>query len=111
MTRGAEGFGIGAEELLQREWIPAGDRKNCAGRLVARLTLPEVLPKMGQMIERMRIDSRLYYLSPLFVCDGYITNGSAHHSTESFDDFPHRWRFVHQRIDVLGRQAGARQQS
>src|SRR5229473_4595787 len=111
MTRGAEEFGIGSEKLLQRLWIPAGDRTYCAGSLVGHLTFPEGLPEMGQMIERVRIDSRPHCLSPLLVCDGYIANGPAHHPTESFDNIPHRWRLVHHWVNILGRQAGACQES
>src|SRR5271155_2641560 len=105
-TRGAEKVSIRPEKLLQGLWLPAGDCLNCAGNLVVLLTLPVVLPKMGQMIERMRIEPCFHCLSPLLVCDGYIANGPADHPTESFDNFPHGWRFVHEWVDILGWQAG-----
>ena len=53
---GAKDFGIRPEELFQRLRIPAGDLTNRIGSLAVFLTIPEVLPKMGQMIERVGID-------------------------------------------------------
>ena len=111
LTFGDDRFGIRSEEFLQRLWIPAGYHSNRITSLVAFLTFPEVLPKVGQMIERMRLDSLLHCFCPLLVRDGYISNRPPHHPPESFDDLPHCWRFAHQRVYILGRHAGVSQKS
>ena len=61
VTLGAERFGIRQEELLQRLRISASKHTAGIGNLVVLLIFPVVLPKMGQMIERVRIDS-LFHL-------------------------------------------------
>src|SRR5271169_6220107 len=93
LTTGIDEFGIRSEELLQRLRIPASDHTNGIRSLEAFPTFPEVLPKMGQMIERVRIDPLLHCFNPLLVRDGHIANRPPHRPTESFDNFPHCWSF------------------
>ena len=52
----------------------AGDRTYSVGSLVAFPTFPEVLPKMCQMIERVRIEPLLHGISPLLVRDRDVSN-------------------------------------
>src|SRR5882762_1051622 len=98
LTSGIDEFGIRSEELFQRLRIPASDHTNGIGSLEVLLAFPEVLPKMCQMIERMRIDPLLHCLSPLLVRDGHIANRPPYRAAESFDNFPHCWSFAHQRV-------------
>src|SRR6266567_2034243 len=94
---GADRFGILPEKFLQRLRIPAGYHTNRFGSLEVFPTFPEVLPKMGQMIDRVRIDSLLHCLSPLLVGNRNISNWPPDCPAESFDNFPHCWGFAHHR--------------
>ena len=89
LTSGSERAGCRSEELLQRLRIPAGDRTDRIGRPGACLTFSKVPPKMGQMIERVRIDSLLYCIGPLFVSNRHILNLPSDSLPQSFNDFPH----------------------
>src|ERR1700733_8353930 len=107
VTFGAERFGIRQEKLFQRLWISPSKHTTGIGNLDTVLTFPEVLPKMGQMIERVRIDSLLYCISPLFVSDWHISNLPPDCPPQSFNDFPHCRSLAHQGVYILGGQAGA----
>ena len=89
VTFGAERFGIRQEKLFQRLWISPSKHTTGIGNLDTVLTFPEVLPKMGQMIERVRIDSLLYCIGPLFVSNRHILNLPSDSLPQSFNDFPH----------------------
>jgi hypothetical protein len=110
LTSDGERFGIGSEELLQRLWTPAGDRTNCAGCLKVPLGSAEVLPEMGQMIERMRIEPRLYCLGLLLVGDRYIANWTPYRFAQSLDNLSGGKRFGDQ-INTVRRQAKVGQKS
>src|SRR5258707_14533653 len=89
LTCGADRFGVRSEELFQRLWIPARDLTNSIGNLAVFLTIPEVLPKMGQMIECVGIDSLLHCIRPLLVCDWHIADRPPDSFTKGFDNLPH----------------------
>src|SRR5207249_3608372 len=111
VTFGADRFGIRSEELFQRLWIPARDLTNSIGSLAVFLTIPEVLPKMGQMIEGVGIDSLLYCIRPLLVCDWHIANRPPDSFTKGFDNLPHCRSFAHQRVYLFGGRVGGSQKS
>src|SRR6185312_10666411 len=58
------------------------------------------------MIERVRIEPLLHSLSPLLVRDRYIADRPPYGVTKGFDNFPHRRRFTHDGVYILGRQTG-----
>jgi len=107
---GAERFSIRSEELFQRLWIPAGYDTNRIRRPEAFRSFPEILPKMRQMIERVRIDSLLHCPNPLLVRNRYVADLPPYRFTKGFDNFPHRRRFTHEGVHALGRQTGIRQE-
>src|SRR5579863_6309136 len=109
LTCGTHKFGVRAEELLQRLRIPACDHTNGLCRLPALLIFPEVLPEMGQMIMRMRIDPLLHGFRPLLVRDGHIPDRPPDRPAEGFNNFPHGQRFAHHRVHIVRRRAGTSQ--
>ncbi len=111
MICGGERFRIGSEELLQRLWIPASDLSNAGSTLTAFLTVPKVLPKVGQMIECMRIHSLLHCFRPLLVRDRHIANRPPDSLAKRLDDLAHCWSFAYQWVYRFGGQVGACQKS
>ncbi len=111
MSFGGHRLGVRPEKFFQRLRIPARDLANRIGSLAWLLAVPEVLPEMAQMIERVRIDSLLHGVGPLFICDGHIADRPSQRSPQSLNNFPHRWSFAHQRVDILSGRLGARQES
>src|SRR6266700_8008563 len=88
LHRGAERSDVLSEELLQRLWSPACYLTNRIGSLAGFLTIPEVLPKVGQVIECMGIDSFLHRICPLLVCDWHIANRPSDSFTKGFNNLP-----------------------
>src|ERR1700757_3350661 len=111
LTRRVDKFRIRSEKLLQGLRIPASNHTNSIGRLVVILVLAEVLPKLGQMIERVRVDSLLRGLSPLLVGYRYITNRPPDRLAQSFDEFLYRWSFADEGVYGLGWKAGVSEES
>src|ERR1700757_2335223 len=98
LARPAEGFGIRPEEILQPLRFPASHLTNSIGSVALFPAIPEVLPKMAQMIEGVRIDSLLHSLSPLLIRDWDITNWPTQHTSKGFDNFPHCQSLGYQRV-------------
>lgn len=111
MARDDEILGIRPEELFQGLWIPPGNHTNCIGSLALFLTIPEILPKMAQVIEGVRIEMLLHGVGPLLVRDGHISDRPPERLGESFDNLAHGWSFAHEQVYVSGRQAGTGQKS
>src|SRR5438132_6686964 len=110
LTTGDEESGIPSKELLQRLWIPTSDHTNRIGGLVAFLTLPEVLPKVRQMVESVRIKPLFHCIGPLLVRDGHVSNRPSDGSPESFGHLFYCWSLADESVRVLRRQPGISQQ-
>src|SRR5260370_41487284 len=110
-TSGTDRFGICSEEFFQGLWSPACNLTNRISGPAAFLTIPKIAPKMGQMIERVRVDWVFYSLGPLLVCDCRIANRPTHNFTKSFDNLLYSWSFAHQLVYLFGRKLGAGQKS
>lgn len=63
------------------------------------------------MMERVRVDALLHGFSPLLVGNRHIANRPPDRPAQSFNDLPHGWSFVHERVYGLGGQARAGQKS
>src|SRR5262249_37322470 len=86
---------------LQCLRIPPSDRTDHIGGLEAFFTSPEVLPKMRQMIDRVRVDPLLHRIGPLLIRDCHVLNLPTDGSSESFGHLSYRRRFAHQWVGAL----------
>src|SRR5580693_3861285 len=110
LSTAGEECGILPEELLQRLWIPASEYASRIGSLIAFFTLPECLPKMGEMIERVRMEAPLHRIGPLLVRGSHISNGPSDRSPQSFGHLSHGGSFTDQSVGALRRHARIGQQ-
>src|ERR1700722_17269839 len=85
-----EGRCISSKVLLQRLRLSTSHRTNriCSPEVVSASS--EVLPKMGQMIDSVWIDSLLHCLYPLLVRNLHIANRPAERSANGFDNLARR---------------------
>jgi hypothetical protein len=104
MLPSADCFGIRPEKFFQRLRISSGDHTDRIGSLDAFFTSPEVLPKMCQMIERVKIDPLLHRIGPLLVRDCHVSSRPSDGSLESFGHLSHCWSFADQSVRALKRR-------
>lgn len=106
----ADCFGIRSEKFFQRLRISSGNYMDSSGSLEVSFTSPEVLPKMCQMIERVRIDPLLHCIGPLLVRDCHVSNWPSDYSRKSLDHLSHCWSCADQGVHALRRRTGISQQ-
>ena len=94
-------FGIRSEKFFQCLRLSPGDYTDRIGSVKVLFTSPEVLPKMCQVIERVRIEPLFHCIGPLLVRDGDISNRAPDGSSQSFGDLFHCWSFADQGVHVL----------
>jgi len=108
---GPEARCIRPNKLLQRLRFAASHSTDRFRSSEGHFALSEVLPKMGQMIYCVRIDSLLHCLLPLLVCDWHVTDWPAERLAESLDNLPYRLSLGHQREHRFGRYIRLREKS